>query len=328
MQAKDFVVFSPAFGEKLVQARGKLKLKNQLMLGDLVELEEVENEFDGENKNQFVISKLLERKNQILRPAISNIDKLFIVIANEPKPDFKLIDTMLVFAKKQKIEPLIIVNKSDLDGSSEIFKITLSKYQNVCGVFFTSAKTKNGVKDLQKFLMGDDKKEKTNYSKNNQSLTKNEIISNEVEKNKVTNKTSQINGVSEVYSFVGQSAVGKTSLCNALFQTNFKEGELSQKIMRGKNTTVKSVFHQTKQGSLVVDSPGFSFLQIEKLNIKPEELKTFYEDFNFTCKFYNCNHMGEDGCGINEAIKNKTVEENRYEIYTDLFTALKNNRRY
>ncbi|MCL2771254.1 MAG: hypothetical protein FWD89_02980, partial [Firmicutes bacterium] len=73
---------------RIKKAKGTLKQHETLVLGDYVEIEKASGE--------FVISKILPRKNQILRPKIANIDKLIIMIATEPAPDFKLVDLLLI----------------------------------------------------------------------------------------------------------------------------------------------------------------------------------------------------------------------------------------
>ena len=67
------------------------------------------------NDGKFIITSLMERKNIIPRPYISNIDKLLIVIAPSPKPDLLLLDKLIIYCNINNIEPVIVINKSDLD---------------------------------------------------------------------------------------------------------------------------------------------------------------------------------------------------------------------
>ncbi|MDE6583408.1 MAG: GTPase RsgA, partial [Clostridia bacterium] len=88
---------------KDVVARKNLK-KDGLFVGDRVVV-------DADN----TICKLEKRKNILVRPPVANIDKMFIVIAPVPKPDLYLVDKLLIFCALSDIEPVLCINKSDLD---------------------------------------------------------------------------------------------------------------------------------------------------------------------------------------------------------------------
>ena len=85
-------------------ARGNLK-GNGIFVGDRVEFDE----------NNLVISKILKRKNLLIRPPMANLDKMFIVISPKPKPDFYLVDKLLLFCVVNDIKPIICINKNELD---------------------------------------------------------------------------------------------------------------------------------------------------------------------------------------------------------------------
>ena len=97
-------IFFVSDGENVVpcRAKGTLKLKkDSLFVGDIVDFE------DG------VINGIGKRKNLFIRPAVSNVDQIFIFLAPVPEPDFMLLDTLLVNAFKENVKVCIIVNKSD-----------------------------------------------------------------------------------------------------------------------------------------------------------------------------------------------------------------------
>jgi len=265
---------------RIKKAKGTLKQHETLVLGDYVEIEKASGE--------FVISKILPRKNQILRPKIANIDKLIIMIATEPAPDFKLVDLLLISCFQQGIEPILCLNKMDVGEAMLRKALSIEvkrKYQHVCDIVEASAKTYVGHPSLRKLVEGED-------------------------------------GKTTVFVIAGQSAVGKSSTVNALYGLNIKEGELSGKIMRGKNTTTKSYFHITPNGNLLADSPGFSLIDVAKMGISQKELKEYYPDFEFGCKFSNCNHVGEDGCGADMLIEKGQFDKERLENYREFFKNL------
>ena len=120
----------------------------------------------------------------------------------------------------------------------------------------------------------------------------------------------------------GQSAVGKTTLINALLGGGVeKTGGLS-KIERGRNTTRHVEAYRVGDG-WVVDTCGFSLLEIE--NIKPHELALYYPEFDearMECKFSTCTHISEPICGVKDKI-GVSIPKGRYDRYKILYEELK-----
>ena len=127
--------------------------------------------------------------------------------------------------------------------------------------------------------------------------------------------------------FAGQSAVGKTSLVATLGQRNLLVGEISKRIKRGKNTTrVVEIFPFS--GGYLVDTCGFSVA--ESIDIKPEELIYYYEDFvrvQNMCKFSNCTHINEPGCAVKKMLAEGKFDKDRYDRYVKLYTELTERRK-
>ena len=114
-------------------ARGKLKIDGEIRVGDKVGVEK--------QGKDFVIAKVYERKNALIRPYVANVDVCFIVIAPVPAPDFMLVDKIIVNARMNGIEPVLLINKTDIADESFV-KCTESDYRDVLDVIATSAKTK------------------------------------------------------------------------------------------------------------------------------------------------------------------------------------------
>lgn len=119
-------------------------------------------------------------------------------------------------------------------------------------------------------------------------------------------------------AFAGQSAVGKTTLINALFGTEYKTGALSEKLGRGRHTTTCSRLIQT--GDIAVfDTPGFSeFYAV----MSPEDAAANfppYENYLGKCKFCNCGHVGEPDCAVKNAVKAGELGKERYERYKVIY---------
>lgn len=121
-------------------ARGLLKFKKTpLLVGDYVQV-------DGN-----VIEKVLPRKNEFVRPPIANIDQLLIVVATtNPKPDLMLLDKQIVMAEKNGVEPIICINKIDLDAD---YTEIIETYENIgYQVITTTAKNGIGIDKIARLL--------------------------------------------------------------------------------------------------------------------------------------------------------------------------------
>ena len=126
--------------------------------------------------------------------------------------------------------------------------------------------------------------------------------------------------------FAGPSGVGKSSLMNALDENlNLKVGKVSEKILRGKHTTRISElikFH----GGYVVDTPGFSAVDLKEAGITKNNLRHCFKEFAefaATCKFLNnCSHDHEPNCGVRNAVDAEKILRGRYENYLTLLKEL------
>lgn len=155
-----------------------------------------------------------------------------------------------------------------------------------------------------------------NYGKHVQEVllvSSKEVASVELIKEKLRGKMTCV---------IGQSAVGKSTLINALqSEKSFETGELS-KIKRGRHTTRHSEVVRVDDDSFIVDTPGFSFFD---LDIPPEDLKKHYFDFNEysnMCKFRSCNHINEPDCEVKKAVKEGLLSKERYDRYIELYNEL------
>lgn len=134
-------------GEYEAYARGKLK-KEEItpLVGDKVEIE-----ITDESKKEAIIERIEERKNELKRPKIANIDQIiFIISTKHPKPDLLMLDKQLAYVESKKIEPIIIINKIDLDDKyQEIEKV----YKDIgYQVITTSAKQQIGIEKIREVL--------------------------------------------------------------------------------------------------------------------------------------------------------------------------------
>ncbi len=125
--------------------------------------------------------------------------------------------------------------------------------------------------------------------------------------------------------FAGQSAVGKSSLLNALFsELGLETGGLSKKTARGKHTTRHAeLIRPFRVNGMVVDTPGFSLLKSEEM--APAELSRHYPEMReilHTCKFSSCLHIHEPKCAVKQAVTDGTINKARYARYLQMIELL------
>lgn len=116
-------------------------------------------------------------------------------------------------------------------------------------------------------------------------------------------------------AFAGQSAVGKSSLINALLGLELKTGELSQKTERGRHTTRHAELIPMPAGGYIADTPGFSML--ESVPLEPEQIPALYPEFvrEGGCRFIGCMHLSEPDCAVKAAVADGRINAKRYERY-------------
>lgn len=126
------------------KACGKFRKNDQKpLVGDYCE-------FSIENGNEGYILKLLERKNELVRPPICNIDQALLVFsAKEPDMNTLLLDRFLILIEHLKIQPIICISKIDLVHLEEIQKIMEPYTQAGYQVYYFSSKEKQGIDDIQ-----------------------------------------------------------------------------------------------------------------------------------------------------------------------------------
>lgn len=281
-------------GEICAQVRGRGSFRHEklvLLTGDRVELE-------AQGDGSFFCKKILDRKNSLIRPPLANLDIIFVVIpCKKPMPSFEIIDKMISIAEYNKIEPVIVVTKSDLDIG---FAKDVERIYRNCGfdVIVTSSENGEGVSCVREYLQ----------------------------------KRTQASA--PICAFAGASGAGKSTLLNAIFPTLCLEtGDLSQKIERGKNTTrhTELFFLEELLGNgchgYLADTPGFSLLDFERFDFfNLEDLFDTFREFKASlgkCKYTKCSHTKEDGCDILNRIKSGEIEKTRHQSYISLYEILK-----
>ncbi len=267
--------------QNIYECKLRGKVKDLVLTGDKVIV-------TSREAGKGIIETILPRQNELYRPRIANVTKVFIVMANNrPAPSLTLLDRLLFLAYYNAIEPNIILNKSDLEAD-ENAKLIKEYYPKIgIKVVMTSTKAKTGLEGLR-------------------DLIKDEIT-----------------------VFAGPSGVGKSSLLNLLVDgVDIKTQEVSNKIGRGKHTTRHVELFTIANGGLIADTPGFSILDLPKLN-KVDVVRYFpdlYPHYE-NCKFNDCLHWKEKDCGIKAALLDGTIAEFRYNNYLTMLAEVTEQER-
>lgn len=242
------------------------------------------------SEDNFIMN-ILERKNIINRPLVANIDYLVIQFAaKDPEIELDRLNNLILNSIYHKISPIVVINKIDLLSEDERKELedTLSYLKDV---------------DIPLFFV---------------STFKNENV--DKVKEMITGKTT---------AFGGPSGVGKSSILNII--QNKKElmvGETSKRLKAGKHTTRDSNLIPLTEGGYVIDTPGFSSLELPPIE-NVEELVSLFKEFTFEegyCKFLDCHHINEPGCVIKEKVQQGKISKIRYDFYKKVYEKLKNER--
>lgn len=114
-------------------------------------------------------------------------------------------------------------------------------------------------------------------------------------------------------AFAGPSGVGKTTILNLIADTDKETSEVSKKTGRGRHTT-RHVETYKVGDSVVYDTPGFTAFEAEDVDLY--ELSDYFIEFkNYPCRFDNCRHIAEPGCGVKKALTEGQISQSRYNAY-------------
>jgi len=260
------------------------KQKIKPLVGDNVAIDILD---EAEKKGN--INDILPRKNELIRPAVANVDQALVIFAiTRPSPNFNLLDRFLITMERQGVETIICFNKKDIAQDSEIEQ--LQDIYRKCGyrIVFTSTVDGVGLDKLRE-LMED--------------------------------RTTVVAGPSGV----GKSSIINILQPKAGMET----GGLSEKIERGKHTTRHSEIINIEGNTYIMDTPGFSslaLLDFTKEELRDYFIE--FEEYEPACRFQGCSHINEPDCGVKAALEAGDISRTRYGNYVEMYNELKDQRRY
>ena len=284
------------------RARGSFRHEHLTPLpGDRVTLlcsEGGDNAKENNAERALVIDEIGERRNALIRPPLANLDYLFVTMASAaPTPILTTVDKLICIAEYNRIEPIIVITKSELNPAyaKELYDLyTTAGF--TC--FSVSAEADEGIEPLKAFI--------------DQNLD------------------------GRIAAFAGASGIGKSTLMNRLFpHLQLSTSAISRKIERGRHTTRQvDLFplSDTAGCGYVADTPGFSMLDFERFDFfdkedLPETMREFLPLIG-NCRYTKCSHTKEEGCAILQAVREGAVPQSRHASYVELYDTLKQKKKW
>lgn len=267
------------------KAKGVFRNKKiKPLVGDMVQFEIL----DETNKLGNIV-EINERKNELIRPAVANIDQACLIFAAaKPSPNLNLLDRFLVMMAKHDVETIICFNKQDVVEQEEIAR--LKQVYEKCGykILFLSALYQENVEQVRALM-----KDKTTVFAGPSGV----------------GKSTLINAIKP--------------------EANMETGAISEKIERGKHTTRHSEIFHVEGHTYMMDTPGFTSLSVEQMDKEElSECFVEFTEYMDQCRFKGCAHINEPGCAVKAALAAGEISETRYENYKQIYEELKNRKLY
>lgn len=259
------------------------KEKIKPLVGDIVEIDIIsEEEMTGN------IIDILPRKNELIRPAVANIDQALIIFAlSKPEPNFVTLDKMILQYRYQNIPVILVFNKEDLVDNAYVNDIVKDYSKSGCEIYITSAALELGIDKVLSVL-----------------------------KDKLTIVAGP--------SGAGKSSLINCLMGVNVSET----GDISDKLKRGKHTTRHSEIFPVSHNTFIMDTPGFSSFDLfdikkDELSYYYEEFNV-----DSSCRFVPCSHTHEPGCLIKNLMQEGSISKRRYDNYVQIYNELMQIRRY
>lgn len=246
--------------------------------------------------DEGVVEQVLPRRNLLFRQDdwrtksfAANLDQLLVLVAAEPMYAETQLARALIAAAQASIPAFILLNKVDLPQAAAA-RERLAPYRAM-GVEVLEVSLKSRLAEARAML-----------------------------EPRLQGHTTFV---------LGPSGMGKSTLINGMVpRAAAQVGEISQALNTGRHTTTTTTWYwlDDARSAALIDSPGFQEFGLR--HVGPAELPTLMPDIaaQAQCRFYNCTHLHEPGCGVQAAVEGGTIHPSRYRIYRELFEEVSRQR--
>lgn len=259
-------------GVRRCRARGVFKKNGvTVLVGDRVVFEPI-------GLMEGVVTEVLPRSSELVRPPIANVDHVLVVFSLvTPDLNLLMLDKTIVAASLAGVRPSVVLTKSDLAPPDEV-AATREIYER-CGYATLAIAAKNGIGiDQVRALM-----------------------------------KGNVNVVAGP-SGAGKSTLANALAPNLELQM----GEVSEKIGRGKQTTRHVELFQLDDDTWLADAPGFSQLQLNVASRDLRLHFPDFIEAASACPYRGCLHMDENVCGVKTWVSDGRIAASRYHSYQQL----------
>lgn len=273
-------------GHGIYECKAKGSFRNQKLkplVGDDVEIDVLDEEEKLGN-----ITRLFPRKNELIRPNVANIDQALIIFAaQDPEPNFNLLDRFLITMERQGVDTVICFNKTDLLDREKL--LVLQQTYTVCHypILYISNRTGEGLKEIKELLSG-----KTTALAGPSGVGKSSFLNilkpdANMETGKISEKIRRGKHTtrhSELFCVEGNTYIMDTPGFTSLYVHDFDKNEL------------KDYFVE-------------------------------FGEYEAECRFKGCVHINEPDCGVKHALLENKISRIRYKNYVDLYNEIKQGKR-
>lgn len=283
---RHYIVETPEGRRLICHPRGK---KSDCVVGDRVRWQPTVSNVGDEG----VIEQIEPRRNLLFRQDewrtksfAANLDLLLVMVAAEPVFSESQLSRSLIAAEYAGIPVCILLNKVDLPQAAAA-RDRLAPYGKM-GYEVVEVALKARKEEAREAL------------------------------------APRLQGRSTLV--LGPSGTGKSTLINLMVpEAQAQVGEISQALNSGRHTTTSTQWYWLDAGrtSGLIDSPGFQEFGLRQ--VEPQQLPAYMPDLREhagECRFYNCTHRQEPGCGVRAAVERGEISPSRYRIYAEIFEEL------